>query len=252
LDLKFPHHEAEIAQAEGATGESPLVNFWLHIGLLTMKGEKMSKSLGNVYGLAEALETFGPDVVRFYYLNAHYRSPLDFEPGRTLEEAREAYRSLAVPSERLRGALAAAGPMRPGEEVDPELAVSAARTLDRLDEALSEDFNTREAIAILYGWGKAVAGALPESDRLSSDSLATLLGPFDWARDVLGLLGGPAGEDSSALPALVAAALAARARARVRGDFAEADRIRHDLAAAGIVLEDDADTTRWRRGPAGA
>jgi len=90
VELKFPHHEAEIAQAEAATGESPLVRFWMHIGLLNMKGEKMSKSLGNVVGLAETLEEFGPDVLRFFYLNAHYRSPLEFVRDKSLPEAREA------------------------------------------------------------------------------------------------------------------------------------------------------------------
>lgn len=246
LDLKFPHHEAEIAQAEAATGESPLVNYWMHNGLLTMKGEKMSKSLGNVFGLAEALDTYGPMVVRFYYLNAHYRSPLDFVPGLSLEEAREAYGSLALVADRLRAAATAAGSERSGEELDPEEATASAKTVERLDEALSDDFNTRESIAVLFGWSKTVAAMLPRSERLSSDSLAALLAPFDWASEVLGLLGGEAPDATGVVPAVVRVALEARARARTRGDFAEADRIRDSLTAAGVVVEDDAGATRWR------
>jgi len=245
LDLKFPHHEAEVAQAEGATGESPLVNFWMHVGLLTMKGEKMSKSLGNVYGLSEAIERFGPEVVRFYYLNAHYRSPLDFVPGKSLEEAAEAYRTLAQTAERLRGAATSAGPAREGTELDPTETNAAANAVEALDEVLSHDFHTREAIAGLFGWTKRVQERTSTLDVLSSEALATLLAPYDWAAEVLGLFGGAPSGGTTALGSAVDVALAARARARARGDFQESDRIRAELAAAGIVIEDDAGTTRW-------
>jgi cysteinyl-tRNA synthetase len=250
LDLKFPHHEAEIAQAEGATGESPLVNFWMHVGLLTMKGEKMSKSLGNVFGLVEALEKFGPDVVRFYYLNAHYRSPLDFVPGKSLEEAAEAYRTLAQAADRLRHA-AGAGAPRSGTELSDEDRTAAAAAVDELDGALTRDFHTREAIAVLFGWAKRVQERGLELAALSSDSLEALRGPFDWASEVLGLFGGAASAGSEALEAAVGVALAARARARARGDFPESDRIRAELAASGIVIEDDGTTTRWHLATAG-
>jgi cysteinyl-tRNA synthetase len=253
LDLKFPHHEAEIAQAEGATGESPLVNFWMHAGLLTMKGEKMSKSLGNVSGLSEALDEYGPMVVRFYYLNAHYRSPLDFVPGKSLEEAREAYRSLESVSKRLRSTRASAGPDRAGTTLPPTLEASALASVEQLDEVLSHDFNTREALAVLFGWATQVQEALPGADELSTESLDTLLAPFDWASAVLGLLGAEADAASSGtLAGVVRVALAARANARSRGDFAEADRIRDELAAAGVRIEDEGATSRWRlAGPGG-
>jgi cysteinyl-tRNA synthetase len=253
LDLKFPHHEAEIAQAEGATGESPLVNFWMHVGLLTMKGEKMSKSLGNVFGLSEALDAYGPMVVRFYYLNAHYRSPLDFVAGRSLEEAREAYRSLEALSERLRSARAAAGSDRAGEAIPPALEASALTSVEELDGALSHDFNTREALALLFGWAKMVQEVLPSADRLSTESLDTLLAPFEWASEVLGLLGaGTEFGTSGTLGGVVRVALEARARARGRGDFAESDRIRDELHAAGVRIEDDGASSRWRlAGPGG-
>lgn len=243
LDLKFPHHEAEIAQAEVATGESPLVNYWMHMGLLTLHGEKMSKSIGNVVGLTEALDTFSPAVVRFFYLNAHYRSPLDFVPGKSLEEAREAYATLSAPSERIAAALA--GEERPGEPLPGELEREAEGLLESLDAALAEDFNTREAIAILFRWGRTVQPFLGKLDALSTDAIATLDGPYEWARDVLGLLDPPRSE-ADVGPA-VTVAIEARSRARQRGDYAEADRIRDELAKAGIQLQDAGGTTRWKR-----
>jgi cysteinyl-tRNA synthetase len=247
LDLKFPHHEAEIAQAEGATGESPLVNFWMHVGLLTMQGEKMSKSVGNVVGLSEAIDEFGPAVVRFFYLNAHYRSPLDYVAGRSLEEATEAYASLLGPSERLRSTRAAAGPDGAGGAIDPALEAAAIATVEQLDDALSHDFNTREAMALLFGWAKKVQEVLPGVDGLSTESLDALLGPFEWASEVLGLLGADVGRQGrDDLAGVVRVAIEARARARARGDFAEADRIRDELAAAGVHVEDDGATARWR------
>jgi cysteinyl-tRNA synthetase len=248
LDLKFPHHEAEIAQAEAATGESPLVNYWMHVGLLTMKGEKMSKSLGNVYGLAEALDSFGPRVVRFYYLNAHYRSPLDFQPGQSLEEAREAYQTLAVVVERLRRAVE---PSRDGSELADPLASAASETVEALDEALANDLNTREAIATLFGWASRLQPELEHLDRLAPEAVGALLAPFDWASEVLGLFGSPSGEADDALAGAVRIALDARSRARARGDYTEADRLRDALAGAGILLEDHGPTTHWRLAAAG-
>ena len=249
VELKFPHHEAEIAQAEGSTGETPLVQFWMHMGLLNMKGEKMSKSLGNVVGLADSLDEFGPEVLRFYYLNAHYRSPLDFVKGKSLEEAREAYRTLEGPARRIAEARAA-NHDGSGTEVPEELQTAAGATVDRLDELLADDFRTREAIAELFTWGKQIGPFLDSAATLSSESLAALDAPYDWGREVLGLFARP---EASAAPGpldgVVEALLAARSRARARGDFAEADRIRAELGAAGVVVEDKGGTTNWHLGP---
>ena len=248
LDLQFPHHEAEVAQAEGATGESPLVNYWMHVGLLTMKGEKMSKSLGNVISLEETIETYGADVLRFYYLNAHYRGPLDYVPGKSLEEAREAYASLSQPFVTLSEALSVADE-RPGEELPEEHARAAQDRVERLDELLADDFRTREAIAELFTWGRTLAPWLERADALSSEALLQLAAPYEWGRDVLGLFGPrPLATDPGRLTGVVQAAIAARARARARGDFAEADMIRAELAAAGVQLEDRSGKTRWRIG----
>jgi cysteinyl-tRNA synthetase len=253
-DLKFPHHEAEIAQAEGASGKKPLVNYWMHGGMVEMKGEKMAKSVGNVFGLEEGLRKVGPEVLRFYYLNAHYRSPLNFEEGKSLEEARESFATLAAPYRRLREELLRGGLTRPGRELPPEIAKTATELPNRLDEILAEDFQTREAIAALYGWGRMINEWSSKLDGLSGAALVTLGAPYRWAAEVLGLF--PERVSAKApteFTALVQLAIDARGRARSRGDFVEADRIRQSLLQAGIVLEDQGSETRWqwRRNGAG-
>jgi cysteinyl-tRNA synthetase len=249
IDLIFPHHEAEIALAEGSTGEVPLVNYWMHGGMLRFRGEKMSKSIGNVHSLEAALEAAGPGPLRLFYLNAHYRSPLEFDGDRSLPEAREAYARLAGPARRIDDLLSRDGPERPGEDPPVALVREAEETVERLDARLAEDFNTREAIAELFGWTRRLSEGDLRMDGLSGAGLRSLRGPYDWAAEVLGLV-----EAERAPPArwgaVVEAALAARRRARARGDYAEADRIRGELGEAGIELEDDSGGTRWRpRGP---
>jgi cysteinyl-tRNA synthetase len=253
LELKFPHHEAEIAQAEAATGESPLVNYWMHAGLLTMKGEKMAKSLGNVVPLDRAISEHGGEVLRFYYLNAVYRNPLDYESGRTLEEADAAYRALLAPYRRIEEELARGGRDRAGLELPSELAGTALGLPEELDAILAEDFQTREAIAALFAYGRTLGPWLEKLPTLSGNALAELGAPYRWAAEVLGLGESAEDEDGGAdLGPVVEVALTARARARARGDYAEADRIRADLAAAGITVEDGSGATRWSRADARA
>jgi cysteinyl-tRNA synthetase len=245
LDLIFPHHEAEIAISESATGEVPMVNYWLHSGFVTMTGEKMSKSIGNVASLEEAIGQYGAGALRFYYLNAHYRSPVDFEPGKSLEEAREAYRRLAGPADRVGELLDRDGPDRPGDPLPDDLRLAADELVERLDATLSDDFNTREAIALLFGWTRRLGDVGMSLDHLDGAGLADLAAPYDWGREVLGLFERAASPRAGAWATVVPMLLEARARARARGDYAESDRIRDQLRAAGVRLEDGADGTRW-------
>lgn len=252
IDLIFPHHEAEIAQAEGASDRSPLVRYWMHNGLLMMSGEKMSKSLGNVASLEAALDEYGAMPVRLYYLNAHYRSPLDFTPKESLTAAREAYERLSAPYHRLVEALA--NPAVDGSELPELLLTQAEQVVQEMDEAMANDFSTREAVALLFTWGRTIferAGDLP---RLSESALTSLAAPFEYGRTVLGLFADVgAGGSVKELDAAVRVAIDARARARARGDYAEADRIRDELARAGIRLEDGPTGTRFQRvAPSGA
>ncbi|MCI4330656.1 MAG: cysteine--tRNA ligase [Thermoplasmata archaeon] len=246
LDLKFPHHEAEIAQAEAATGESPLVNFWMHAGMLNLRGEKMSKSLGNVVRLAATIDEAGPEVLRFFYLNAHYRSPLDFVEGKSLPEAGEAFERWSAPYRRLTALLTRDGPDREGAELPESTVAEADDLVSRLDEVMANDFNTREAIALLFGWVRTLSVLPQPFETLSGTAMETLLSPYRWSEQVLGLpLIATGAGPSEELAASVRVALEARRRARERNDFAEADRIRDELKAAGIHVEDRGGTTHW-------
>ncbi|HEV2231340.1 MAG TPA: DALR domain-containing protein, partial [Thermoplasmata archaeon] len=140
-----------------------------------------------------------------------------------------------------------------GRDLPAEIAARSSELVERLDVELAQDFNTREAIALLFGWGRTLSDWLPHLEALSGSALATLAAPYRWATEVLGLFGsGAVGPGSQDLDRVVGATLAARARARARGDYAESDRIRSELSEAGIVVEDGPDGARWHPDASGA
>ncbi|HUG75555.1 MAG TPA: cysteine--tRNA ligase, partial [Acidimicrobiia bacterium] len=241
LDLVFPHHENEIAQSEAAEGSAPFARYWLHNGMVTLRGEKMSKSLGNVVGLLDLLDRHRPEAVRLVYLRAHYRQPIEF--------ADELVEDAAASLDRLWAFRRRAGATR----AEPDSA-----TMDRFRAAMDDDFATPEALAALFDAVRAGNRALDAGEDAGSLAAAydEIVGVFalgepagdvdDLAGD-LSRLGDVEGLEAASAEEMVAALIRTREEARSAREFERADRIRDGLLALGVVLEDGADGTSWHR-----
>jgi len=229
-DLQFPHHENEIAQSEGAH-QHTFVNYWMHNGFVRIDNEKMSKSLGNFFTIRDVLKQYDPEVLRFFILRAHYRSPLNYSDAH-LDDARQALT-------RLYTAL---------KDVPPEAGglVADEAHAQRFADALNDDFNTPVAISVLFELANEVNRSRSPAQARQLKALAGILGLLQRAPGeyLKGGVSAAGGLDEAAIAALIDARKAAKAGK----NFAEADRIRAELTDAGIILEDKpGGLTEWRR-----
>ena len=226
-DLIFPHHENEIAQAEGFTGVKPFVRHWVHNGWLTLDEEKMSKSIGNIITIREALERYGSDGIRIFVMTAHYRAPLAYS-----EEALEGGKRAA---ERLH--LAASVPGSDGPDAD----IPGDEYRDRFAASMDDDLNTAGALACLFDLAREINRARDEG-RAIDEAQATL-------RELAGVLGLTLSERETAQGADAFIDLLVELRKDLRDEkqFALSDKVRDRLLDLGITLEDVQGGTRWRR-----
>ncbi|WP_034297752.1 cysteine--tRNA ligase [Herbaspirillum sp. RV1423] len=235
-DLQFPHHENEIAQSEGAHRHT-FVNYWMHNGFVRVDNEKMSKSLGNFFTIRDVLKKYDPEVVRFFILRAHYRSPLNYSDAH-LDDARQALTRLYTALKEV-----------PVDDLAAVTAVDQGEAhAQRFAEAMNDDFNTPVAIAVLFDLANEINKSKSVALARQLKALAGVIGLLQRPADSF-LKGGVGSEAAGLSAADIEAKIAARIAAKKAKNFAEADGIRAELAAAGVILEDKpGGLTEWRRG----
>jgi len=238
MENRFPHHECEIAQSEAANGK-PYVRYWMHNNMVTVNGTKMGKSLKNAVNLKEIFTTINPLAIRFFILQSHYRSPLDYSDA-AIAASTAGLQKLRETRQRLQGATAGTG------------AMNVAPFRERFREAMDDDFNTPVAIAALFDFAKALNAALDRPEGLDQPSLGAAADLFTMAGvDVLGILEHDSGSigngagDRQRLEGAMKVLMELRSAARSEKDFATSDLIRDGLKAAGIEIKDTREGASW-------
>ena len=227
-DLIFPHHENEIAQSESFTDEVPFSRFWMHNGMLRLGDDKMSKSIGNIVTVGEALSSYSPDALRLFFLSSHYRAPLLYT------EANVAGQERAL--ERLKNAVRPASAASVGSTID------ASPTKAQFVEAMDDDFNTPRALAAMFDLAREI--------NRGKDEGADVLGAQDTLRELSGVLGISLDEtaETSAAGPFVQMLVNVRTELRAARQFDIADSIRDRLSELGVTIEDTPEGTEWRIG----
>ncbi|MFB6366639.1 cysteine--tRNA ligase [Paenibacillus elgii] len=236
-DLTFPHHECEIAQSEGLTGQR-MANYWMHNGFVNVNDEKMSKSLGNGINVHELLKTIPGEVIRYFMLSGHYRNPLNFS-----DEAVEQARGSLARIENCLSALKHRLKTAEAGGVDAEMAAAVQTAQQQFESKMNDDFNTPDAITAVFELVNA-ANPYINREQVTAPTLELLLKQFEAMDQVLGILA-PEAEDL--LDEEIEQLIVERTEARKAKNWARADEIRNLLTERGIVLEDTAQGIRWRR-----
>ncbi len=238
-DLIFPHHENEIAQSEAANGVQ-FSKYWLHNGFLNIDNKKMSKSLGNFFTVRDIEEKYDLQVLRFFMLSAHYRSPLNFSDG-LMESAKSGLERILTCCDNLRHLIdaAAAGELKDDEN---ERLAEADKFREKFESAMDDDFNTADAVSAIF---ELVKFANTNADAsCSAGYLEALLGKITTLCDVLGII---TEKEAELLDSDIEALIEERQAARKAKNFARADEIRDELLAKGIVLEDTREGVKWKK-----
>ena len=240
-DLQFPHHENEIAQSEAANG-CEFVHYWMHNGFLNIDNRKMSKSLGNFFTVREAAEAYGSETIRLFMLSAHYRSPLNYSAD-ILHQAQNSLDRLYSAEDHLKY-LAANGAEGDKNAAEAALADTFDSYRQRFDEAMDDDFNTANAISVLFELVRAINIATADENQPTKAGAQACLDMVHEFTDVLGLL---YSRKEESLDEKVEQMIADRQAARAAKNWAEADHIRDELKAMGIELKDTKQGVQWKK-----
>lgn len=235
-DLRFPHHENEIAQSEAFLGKAEFARIWMHWGAVQLAGDKMSKSVGNVLAVREAIEKYSGGAVRLFLLGAGYRSPVEYSDAR-MAEAQHAF-------QRIQGAVSRAKQAfgNPADDEKDEALVK------KFTDALNDDFNTQAAIASLHETVGQLNELLANGGMEQPDRASTLIRTADWMGDLLGIPMEQASLGSDQMNRLMELVIGWRKAMRETKQFALADQVRDELKEMGIQLEDSVEGTTWRQG----
>ena len=241
-DLTFPHHENEIAQSEAANG-CKFVNYWLHNGFISVDNRKMSKSLGNFFTVREAAAVYGYPTIRMFMLMSHYRSPLNYS-GETLMHAKSALERLKTAVDNLRF-LSKNAKETALKDSEREIIGKFPLYRERFVEAMDDDFNTADAISVIFELVRELNSATSADMNPSREFAEAGLKMLMELVDVLGLIYGE--EEEGKLDSEIEALIEERQKARKAKNYAEADRIRDKLKSMGIILEDTPQGVKWKR-----